>query len=43
MKGTSTVGREDKMDCGIEIIWEKQEAENKKGFKFHFYIFHSSH
>ena len=42
MKGANTVGKEDKVGYGIKVIWKKQEAENKRGFMFHFYIFLSS-
>ena len=32
MKGGNVVDREDSMDCGIKIIWQKQEEEKQRGF-----------
>lgn len=31
-KGGNVVDREDSMDCGIKIIWQKQEEEKQRGF-----------
>lgn len=31
-KGGNVVDREDSVDCGIKIIWQKQEEEKQRGF-----------